>query len=204
MSAEWTCNACDVVFGDASVEGKTVAIQGVGSVGYHLARYLKAEGAQLIFSDINAAKLSEVRDELGGEIVDGSEYFGVDCDVLAPCAIGAVINERTIPMLRAPIIAGGANNVLEHEERDSENLAERKITYAPDYVINGGGLISVNAELRGWPKEKAMTDATGIFDTVKAILNSSKTRNITTMEAANQLALKRLQTVSRVKDIYNS
>jgi len=190
------------VFGSPSVSGKTVAIQGVGSVGLHLARYLRNEGANLVFSDISAANLKAAVAEVGGEVVDGDAFYEVDCDVLAPCAIGAVVNERTIPRLRAPIIAGAANNILEHEDADAARLADRNIIYVPDYVINGGGLIGVNAELRGWPKEKAMADASGIFESVKTILSSAVKANITTMEAANRLALSRLGTVSAVKDIY--
>lgn len=192
----------DSVYGDADLSGRTVAIQGVGSVGLHLAKYLKADGANLLFSDISERNLKTAMEEVGGEVVASEEYFASDCDVLAPCAIGAVINPTTIPTLRAPIVAGGANNVLAEEERDMAALSERGITYVPDYVINGGGLISVNAELHGWTKEKAMEDSTRIFDTVKAILQTASEKNISSLAAADEIANARLGAVSGLRNFY--
>jgi leucine dehydrogenase len=195
--------AClEVVYGVADVKGRTVAIQGVGNVGYHLARYLKEAGANLIFSDINAPRLRRMVEEFGATAVDSEEYYRTACDVLAPCALGGVVNAFTIPQIKAPIIAGGANNVLEHEERDGEALVERGITYAPDYVINAGGLISVSGELSRYPKEKAMADSANIFNTVKRVLNKAQAESCTTITASNRLAEERIEAVSRIKRVH--
>jgi leucine dehydrogenase len=158
--------AClEVVYGSPDVRGRTVAVQGVGNVGYNLARYLHERGAKVLVSDINMGHISRAVEEFGAEVLDGDTFYEANCDVLAPCAIGGIINERSIAKLRAPIVCGGANNILESEERDGQLLAERGITYGPDYVVNAGGLMNVNAELRGWPAGKAMEDAQGIYDT---------------------------------------
>ena len=185
--------AClDEVYGTPDVANRTVAIQGVGSVGFHLARYLKERGANLLFSDIREGNLKRAVQELGGDVVPGEEYFGLKCDVLAPCAIGAVVNPKTIPQLRVPIIAGGANNILAVEDRDAADLTERGIIYAPDYVINAGGLISVNCELRGFSMDKAMEDATNIYSTLKTVLETAKKEGTTTVQASDAVALGRL------------
>lgn len=192
----------EVVFGSPDLRGKKVAIQGCGHVGYYLAGYLAEAGAKLYYTDINAGKLDRCVQEFGGEVVDGEAYFGLDVDVLAPCAIGGIVNERTIPQIKAPIIAGGANNVLNEEKADGLALLERGITYAPDYVINAGGLINVYSELRSWPREKAMDDAAGIFNTVKDIINRAKSEGTTTIEAANALAERRLDQVAAIQRLH--
>ena len=122
--------------------------------------------------------------------------------MLAPCAIGGVINERTIGLIRAPIIAGAANNQLDNEERDGEALRLADITYAPDYVINAGGLINVYAELKKIPSEVAMEDASNIFNTVKQIVNKARNLGITTTAASNQVAEERINAISRLKRLH--
>lgn len=195
--------AClEVVYGSPNVEGRTVAIQGIGNVGWRLAEYLSKNGANLVFSDINAGRVRQAIEQFGGTMVQGEDFFSTDCDVLAPCAIGGIVNEHTIPTLRAPIIAGGANNILEHEERDAIALVEAGITYAPDYVINAGGLISVYAELNGWPKEKALNDAANIFTTVKRVLDKAKRESCTTITASNRLAEERIAAVADVHRVH--
>ncbi|MED5373424.1 MAG: Glu/Leu/Phe/Val dehydrogenase [Myxococcota bacterium] len=194
--------AAEVTFGSPDMAGKKVAIQGCGNVGYWLAKYLHEEGAELIYSDINGDRVKRCLNEFGGRAVEGDEYYSLDVDVLAPCAIGGIINSTTIPMLRAPIIAGGANNVLNEEDEDGHALLERGIAYAPDYVINAGGLVSVYAELHALPHAKAMEDAAGIFNTVKSIMNAAKAQGTTTMKAANALAEARIETVARVKRMH--
>ena len=192
----------EVVFGSPDVRGKKVAVQGCGHVGYYLAGYLAEAGAQLYYTDINGSKVRRCVDEFGGEAVDGEAFYGLDVDVLAPCAIGGIINHATIPHLKAPIIAGGANNVLDHETRDGEALEERGITYAPDYVINAGGLINVYAELKQLPRQKAMDDAAAIFSTVKSVINSAKSDGMTTINAANKLAEQRIATVNAIQRMH--
>ncbi|MCP4804491.1 MAG: Glu/Leu/Phe/Val dehydrogenase [Proteobacteria bacterium] len=192
----------EVVFGSPELAGKKVAIQGCGHVGYYLAGYLAESGAKLYYTDINAGKLDRCVQDFGGEVVDGEAYFGLDVDVLAPCAIGGIVNEHTIPQIKAPIIAGGANNILNEEKADGEALLARGITYAPDYVINAGGLINVYSELKKWPREKAMDDAAGIFNTVKDIINRAKSEGSTTIEAANALAERRLDQVAGIQRLH--
>jgi leucine dehydrogenase len=191
--------AClDVIFGSPDVKDRKIAIQGVGNVGYHLARFLHESGAKLVYTDTNSRKLQAVMDRFGGEVVEGDDFYRTDCDVLAPCAIGGVVNSRTIGLIRAPIVAGGANNVLEDEDSDSELLMEKSITYAPDYVINAGGLMSVYAELRGYPHEKAMNDAENVFNTVKRVLHKAQAESISTIQASNMLAEERIEAVAKI------
>jgi leucine dehydrogenase len=195
--------AClEVVYGSSDLSGRRVAIQGLGNVGHNLARYLHEAGAQLLYSDINHRNIQQMLDAYGGEVVEGDDFYRADCDVLAPCAIGGIINSRTIEMVRAPIIAGGANNILEDEDADSERLGEKGITYAPDYVINAGGLLSVYAELRSWPHAKAMSDAENVFNTVKRILHKAQAESISTILASNRLAEERIEAVAAIKRLH--
>ena len=188
----------DVVYGSPSVQGKSVAIQGVGNVGYWLAKYLKEAGAQLIYSDINGRNLERVMTDFGGTVVEGEDYYGVECDVLAPCAIGGIVNARSLRHIRAPIIAGAANNVLEDEVADSERLMEKGIHYAPDYVINAGGLIAVFSELNGWSQEKSLRDAANIYETVKRVLKLAQAEGISTTLASNRIAEQRIEAVAQI------
>ncbi len=184
------------------MSGRTVAIQGVGNVGYWLAKYLHDQGAKLLYADVSGKRLSRAMDAFGGTVIEGDEFYKAECDVLAPCAIGGIVNPRTIPMLRAPIIAGGANNVLDDERRDGETLSNRGINYAPDYVINAGGLINVYSELKGYGRDKAMLDSANIFDTVKRVINKAKVEGVTTVMAANRVAEERINTVHRLKRVW--
>ena len=150
----------------------------------------------------SSSRIDRAITELGGSFVEGDQWYETQCDVLAPCAIGGIINSRTIPRVRAPIIAGGANNVLEDEIADSERLAEQNITYAPDYVINAGGLMSVYAELHQLPHQKAMDDARGIFDTVKNVLGKAQAEGTSSIEASNRIAQERIAAVRSTKRLW--
>ncbi len=190
------------VYGSDDPRGRKVAIQGIGSVGYALSRYLHEAGARLVFADVNPRNIARAVEAFGGEVVDGDTVYDVDADVLAPCAIGAVINPTTIPRLVVPIVAGAANNQLEDEVRDAEALSERGIVYAPDYVINAGGLINVFGELRKWPEQKALDDTTRIAETVTHVLEVSDEQGITTVAAANRIAEERLAAVRSVNRVH--
>ncbi|MGH7607129.1 MAG: Glu/Leu/Phe/Val family dehydrogenase, partial [Gemmatimonadales bacterium] len=155
-------------YGSDSLAGKRVAIQGCGHVGYHVAQLLHKEGAKLIATDIDAAKLERVAAEFGALAVAPEAIYGVDADIFAPCALGGIINDQTIEDLRVDIVAGGANNQLA-EERHGDRLEAKGITFAPDYVINGGGLINVNAELNGWSLERARSKAGEIYETILGV-----------------------------------
>jgi leucine dehydrogenase len=192
--------AClEVVYGSPDVAGKKVAIQGCGSVGRYLAHYLSEAGAELFYTDISKERVQNCIDKYGGTAVSAEDWYSLDVDVLAPCAVGGIINQHTIPLLKAPIIAGGANNQLDDEIRDAEALAEKGITYAPDYVINAGGLVNVCTELRGLAREQAMEQASNIFVTVKDVINLAKAQGITSIQASNKLAEARIEAVAGVK-----
>jgi len=192
--------AClEVVFGTPDPRGRKVAIQGCGNVGYHLAKYLHNDGAELYYTDISQSRIDRCLEKFGGKQVEADDWYGLDVDVLAPCAIGGIINAETIPLIKAPILAGGANNQLDDEIPDSALLIEKGITYAPDYVINAGGLINVWCELKGYPRAQAMEQSTKIFDTVKSIIDKAKKEGISTIKASNIIAEQRIEAVAGVK-----
>ena len=174
--------------------GVTVAIQGCGNVGYHLAKLLHKAGAKLIVSDVNDNNLSRVVDEFAAEPVQPNEIYGVRADVFAPCALGGVINDETIPALKVPIVAGSANNQL-LEERHGTMLQDRNILYAPDYVANAGGVLNGCTELLGWEAEFAARKVDEIYDTILRIFESAQAEGITTNKAADRLAEERLRRV---------
>jgi leucine dehydrogenase len=172
--------------------GKVVALQGCGHVGYNLARLLREAGARLIVSDVNENNSSRVVKEFGAELVQPDEICDVQADVFAPCALGGVINDETIPELKVAIVAGAANNQL-LEERHGEMLRDRKILYAPDYVANAGGVLNGSTELLGWKPEDAARKIDEIYDTILRIYESAQARGISTNKAADQLAEERLK-----------
>lgn len=174
------------------LSGVTVAVQGVGHVGYNLAKLLHEAGAKLIVTDVDEHNLSRVVEEFGAETVQPSEIFSVPADVFAPCALGGIINDKTIPELKVQIVAGAANNQL-LEERHGAMLRERNILYAPDYVANAGGILNGTIELLGWKAEDALRKIDEIYDTTLRIFESAQAQDLTTNKAADQLAEDRLK-----------
>ncbi len=188
-------------YGSDELKRVAVAVQGAGHVGYYLCEYLAREGAKLIVTDIDDAKVARVVDELGAEAVPPPAIYEVDANVFAPCALGAVLNNRTIPLLEVDIIAGAANNQL--EEQDDDNLLrERGILYAPDYVINAGGLINVYSELVDWTLERSKRKAGEIYTTLLQIFELAEEHGITSAEAADKLARQRVEQVSLLHRSY--
>ena len=173
------------------LSGLKVAIQGCGNVGYHLAKLLHEAGARLIATDVNSENLSRVVDEFGAEAVKPNEIFSVKADVFAPCALGGVLNDETIPQLKVRIVAGSANNQL-LEERHGSMLRDRSILYAPDYVANVGGVLNGCVELLGWTSEQSLEKINAVYDTVLKIFKSAAEQAITPNEAADRLAEDRL------------
>lgn len=173
------------------LNGIRVALQGAGNVGYHLASHLSAAGARLIVTDIYPQQVERVVSEFGAEQVEPDKIYAVDCDVFAPCALGAILNPRTIPQLRCKVIAGAANNQLE-SEADGFELLKRGIVYSPDYAINAGGLINVAAELEGYNKQRVMEQVARVYDTIASILERSRKESIPPHVAADRLAEQRI------------
>ena len=175
-----------------SIRDLKVGIQGFGKVGYHLCSNLQKEGAIIYGYDIDKSKLDTVVDEFGVIPVSNKELISLDLDVFSPCALGAVVNPETNKKMKCSVIAGAANNQLEKESRDSKLLLSKKIMYVPDYVINAGGLINVANELKGYNKEKARYQVEGIYYILMRIFDYAATNNISTLEAANLLAERRI------------
>jgi leucine dehydrogenase len=184
-----------VRWGSEELSGKAVAVQGAGKVAYSLLQYLHAEGATLIVTDIDAEKVKRAVQEFGARPVDPDAIYDQDANIFSPNALGAVINDETLPRLKAEIIAGGANNQLA-EDRHGDALEKRGILYAPDYVINGGGVINVYGELHRWPVERAKKKAGEIYETLLRIFEIAKRERIPTYEAADRLAEQRIAAVA--------
>ncbi|GLC26413.1 leucine dehydrogenase [Roseisolibacter agri] len=181
-------------WGSDSLEGKTIAIQGCGNVGYHLAKELHRAGAKLIVADIDAERVKRVVNETGARSVATDEIVGQQADIYAPCALGGGINDRTIPQLRVEIVAGAANNQL-LEDRHGDELEAKGILYAPDYVANAGGVINVYSELAGWSRERSLRKADEIYHTVLNVFDIAKQDGIPTYQAADRLAERRIAAV---------
>ena len=182
-------------FGSGSLAGRTVAVQGLGSVGYHLASYLREAGAKVFGADIDPEVGERARRELEVEIVPAPEILSVECDILAPCALGAVINDATLPMLRCQVVAGAANNQLADEEIHGQALQDRGILYAPDFVLNAGGLINVYNELVGYHRETALRMARGIRRNMMQVFEIARDEAISTIAAAHRVAEQRIARV---------
>ncbi|NWQ39933.1 Glu/Leu/Phe/Val dehydrogenase [Bacillus sp. EB106-08-02-XG196] len=184
--------AAKEAFGSDSLEGKVVAIQGVGNVAYTLCKYLHEEGAQLIVTDINKEAIQRAVEDFGARAVDPNEIYGVECDIYAPCALGATINDDTIPQLKAKVIAGSANNQLK-DTRHGDLIHEMGIVYAPDYVINAGGVINVADELYGYNHERAIKKVDQIYASIEKVIAISKRDGIPTYVAADRMAEERIE-----------
>jgi leucine dehydrogenase len=193
--------AAKEAFGQDSLQGRTVAIQGLGHVGYYLAKHLQEEGAKLIVTDIHEDAIKRVTNEMEATVVQPEEIFGVEADIYAPCAMGAVINDKTIPQFKFKVIAGAANNVLQ-EERHGDKLHELGIVYAPDYVINSGGVINVADELDGYNYQRALLKVEKVYDNVAKVLQIAKQMNIPTYKAADRMAEQRIQRLGQVRSNY--
>lgn len=178
--------------GRDSLEGLRVAVQGVGNVGFDLARQLKAAGAQLWVTDIHREPLLQAGKELGATVVAPEEVFGLDVDVFAPCALGAILNDSTIPQLKAKVVAGAANNQLA-EARHGAELMKRGILYAPDYVINAGGIIDVYHERIGFDRAALIKHIEGIEDNLMEIFERARKEERPTGEVADAIAEERFK-----------
>ena len=174
------------------LKGIRVAVQGVGAVGRYLCGYLKDAGASLVIADIDEKRVQDIAAKTGAKIGNVKDIHAADVDVFAPCALGAILNNDTIPQIKAKIVAGGANNQLADEARHGMMLREKGILYAPDYVINAGGLINVFHELKGFNADAARTQAAGIYDTILQIYQEADAENILSHQASDRIAERRI------------
>lgn len=187
-------------FGSDDLSGKKVLVQGVGHVGQYLVGHLVGEGAEVYITDINEAKIRETQEKYGSvQFISGADMFNQEWDVYAPCALGATINDESLQKLKTPVIAGAANNQLADENIHGPALIEKGIYYAPDFLINAGGLINVSAELEGYNKERVMGQVEKIYNRTLNVFDLSEKENVHTQLAAMQLAEKRLQDIANVK-----
>lgn len=187
-------------YGTESLEGKKVVVQGAGNVGRYLIDYLMKERAIVSVSDIFEDKIKLVTDKYNGiSIISAEDIYSVDMDVYAPCALGATVNSDTLGVLKAKVIAGAANNQLADEQTHGVEVMKKGIVYAPDYVINAGGLINCYTELEGSDKQRSMLQAEKIFDTTQEIIRISKESEVPTYQAANEMAERRIEAIGKVK-----
>lgn len=186
-------------YGSDSLNGKKILVQGVGHVGENLVMNLVKEGAKVYIADINEEQLQKVSKEQGAEVVSNDLVYDLDIDIYAPCALGATLNTENIDRLKCSIIAGAANNQLADETIHGPMLVKKGIVYAPDFLINAGGLINVYSELAGYNRQRALTQTEHIYNVTLDILNKAKTEGIYTQLAAMQLADKRISDIGKVK-----
>lgn len=185
---------CHEQYGDGSLDDVTVLVQGVGKVGSALVEKLVEAGADVKVSDIDEDAVNTLVEEYDVTAVDPDDVYGEECDVFAPCALGAVINDDTVPQLQCDIVAGSANNQLD-ERRHAAELKDRGILYAPDYVINAGGLITVVEEMKGHTKEQAYREAEKIRDRLEKYIERAQDEDVTTVDAADEYAEERMNAV---------
>ncbi len=191
--------ACTKVFGNRSVKGKVVAIQGAGQVGRYLGKDLYEAGAKVIYTDINQTNIEQFREFVpNAQLVGPEEIYDVQCDIFSPNALGATINDNTINRLKCKIVAGGANNQLK-EDRHGKILQEKKILYAPDYLINAGGLMNVSLEYEGWSDEKSTQMVNTIYDKTMEVFTLAERENIPVNKAADLKAEKRIEAMRKIK-----
>jgi leucine dehydrogenase len=190
------------LYGSDTLTGKSVIVQGIGHVGESLVKLLRDENAKVYCSDINEDRLGQVAKKYGAEAVSNNSIFDIDADIYAPCALGATVNTQTINKLKCAIIAGSANNQLEDETVHGRMLLEKGVLFAPDYVINAGGIINCYSELMGFSKKRTMQLTENIYEATRNVLKLSKAENISTTEAANKIAEKRISDIKKVKSTY--
>ncbi|MBW2961815.1 Glu/Leu/Phe/Val family dehydrogenase [Mesonia aestuariivivens] len=179
-------------FGSDKLAGKKVLVQGIGHVGETLVKYITEEGGEVIIADINQERLAEVSAKYGAKIFNGDNLYGLEVDIYAPCALGATLNDQTIQQLKAKVIAGAANNQLENELVHGELLQKKGIVYAPDFLINAGGIINVYAELVNYDKTEIIRKTENIYNTTLEILAKADFDKLTTHQAALQVAKNRI------------
>jgi valine dehydrogenase (NAD+) len=194
--------AAEHTWGDPTLRGRRVGVEGVGKVGRRLVEHLVTDGAEVVITDVTEAAIDRVRGERPEvEVVDGHDALtGAELDVYAPCAMGGALDDATVEALRAKIVCGGANNQLAHAGIEKQ-LADRDVLYAPDYVVNSGGVIQVADEIEGFDFDRARQKATGIFDTTRRIFQIASDEGVPPAVAADRLAERRMSEIGRLRGI---
>lgn len=185
--------------GDDNLAGRKIAVQGVGSVGEHLVSLLRAENARVYVSDMTEERKMKIASKYKAEPITYSTSFEVDADVYAPCALGGTVNPDTIPKMRCKIIAGSANNQLQDEQRTLQMLKEHQILYTPDFLINAGALISCYSELEGFGADRTEHLIRHIYTATRHVIQLANEQDISTHQAAKQLADKRIEDIKKLK-----
>ena len=185
-------------FGSDSLKGVRIAVQGLGNVGYHLCEFLSKEQAVVTVCDLDAEKVKKVSAQFGFHAVATDAIVGVDCDVFTPCAMGAVINDQSIELLKAKVVCGGANNQLA-EARHGDQLKEMGVLYAPDYVTNAGGLMNVFVELEGYSPDRALDKTVEVYNNLMQVFAIAKRDGIGTHTAADRMAEERIAMIGKLK-----
>jgi leucine dehydrogenase len=189
------------VWGSDSLSGKKVLVQGVGHVGQVLVEHLTKDGAIVYINDISEDKMKVLADKYKAKVVSAETMFDLDIDIYAPCALGATVNDETLSRLKCKIICGAANNQLADEHVHGEAVGRQGILYAPDYVVNAGGIINVYYELEGYNRERALTHAEKIYDTTRNIFQLAKKENIPTYMAANRFGEQRIEAIAKINAV---
>ena len=190
------------VYGTDNLHGKRILVQGTGNVGSNLIDSLIKEGAYVLISDIFEDQIKRVTNKHANvEVIHPEDVYKTDMDIYAPCALGATLNADTIPQLKCAIVAGAANNQLKNTLEDGKALKEKGILYAPDFLINAGGIINVYSELEGYNRENALSKTETIYNQTLRIFELADNDNITTQEAAVKLAQKRINDIKNIKTV---
>ncbi|MGV3278434.1 Leu/Phe/Val dehydrogenase [Rickettsiales bacterium LUAb2] len=184
-----------------SVKGLRIAVQGLGSVAHTLCKFLHDEGASLIVTDLDSEKCNNVANQFNAKVVSPEDIMATDCDVFSPNAMGAIINDQTIDKLKAKVIAGAANNQLLEEKHD-DMLTQKGILYAPDYIVNAGGVINVTRECYNVSEEQVMKKIANIYDTTLAVFALAKKEGISTHKAADKFAENRIKEIGKLDKIF--
>lgn len=191
--------AAKVRYGNDSLLGKKVAVQGVGHVGQALVDHLTKEGANVFVTDIHEQTLKEVANQFGAKVVGSDEIYDLDVDIYAPCALGATVNDDSLKRIKAGIIAGAANNQLADENIHGQWLQDNGVLYVPDFMLNAGGVINCYAEVKGLPTKWTMAKAEEIYERTITILNRAANEGIASYKIANQMAEERIDAIGKVK-----
>ncbi|MFF4235990.1 Leu/Phe/Val dehydrogenase [Actinomadura geliboluensis] len=194
--------AAETMWGTPSLQGRRVGVEGVGKVGHRLVEHLREDGADVVVCDVNEAAVDRVR-SLHPEVevvTDADAMVRADLDVYAPCALGGSLNDDTVPVLRAKVVCGAANNQLAHTGVE-KSLADRGVLYAPDYVVNSGGVIQVADEIEGFNFDRAKARASGIYDTTRKIFALAADDGVPPAVAADRLAERRMSEIGRLRGI---